>query len=146
MNPTPDFRDVKRHAIELVKYRVYGGDFERPLPRSDPEGFYNYKDDKIHLRVAISPRDGWLSCSVIAYVRHRRGLFRKSELVMSTGFGYDVQVFRPGLWCNYLARLAAETRAALQQESRESEAVAASSQADPNFEPIDDSAVFQDRS
>jgi hypothetical protein len=144
-NPTPDFRNVKRDAVELVKYRVYAGDFDRPLPKPDPEGFYNYKDDKIHLRVSISPRDGWLSCSVVVYVRRRRGLFRKSELVMSTGFGYDVQVFRPGLWCDYLARVAAETRTALQQEPRQSEAEAMARIIDENFAPIDDSSIFQDQ-
>jgi hypothetical protein len=133
---------IKSDVIDFMKHHVYRGDFDRPLPEPDAAGLYQYKDDKIRIALSISPRDGWLNCSVDVYVRLRRGLFAKSELVFSTGLGYEVSVFRPGLWCDYVADLAARARAAQHQNNRPEQPPGATTSNHSNFTPIDDSAVF----
>jgi hypothetical protein len=141
MNEHREIFSVKADAIEVVKNKVYGGDFERPLPDPDSSGFYHYKDKKIRIRLSISPRDGWLSCSVVVWVL-RPGWFKKPELVFATGFGYDVEVFRPGMWCDYVGRLASSSRLERGQLQQQQAASQVPKEPDQNFTPIDDSAIF----
>jgi hypothetical protein len=136
---------VKSDVIDLMKEHVYGGDFDRPRIRPDSEGLYHYDDRKIRISLAISPRDGWLSCSVMVWILRRRFLFTKAELVMSTGFGYDVSAFRPGLWCDHVSRLAGEARA-LQKERetlKNTEKQGSERPSQPEFSPVDDSSIFR---
>jgi len=135
---------IKADVIDLMKEHVYGGDFERPRVAPDSEGLYHYKDKRIRISLAISPRDGWLSCSVMVWILRRRLLVTKAELVMSTGFGYDVNAFRPGLWCEYVSRLASEARAAQRDRDKheQGEKDEAEQRSKPEFSPIDDSSIF----
>src|SRR5262249_16545604 len=129
---------------DLMNEHVYGGDFERPRVAPDSEGLYHYKDKKIRISLAISPRDGWLSCSVMVWFLRRRLLVTKAELVLSTGFGYDVSAFRAGFGCEYVSRLASEARAAQRQrdQHKQGEEHEAEQCSKPEFSPVDDSSIF----
>jgi hypothetical protein len=137
--------DVKSDAVDFMKELVYGGNFDRPRLEPDAGGFYRYKDGKIRIEVAISPRDGWLNCSATVHLLRRRWPFTRLELVLSAGFGYDVTVFRPGLWCNYLNELAGRARAAQckRDEENQRQQLADNVKTDPDFSPIDDSSIFK---
>jgi len=136
---------IKSDVIDLMKEHVYGGDFDRPRVKPDSEGLYHYDDKKIRISLAISPREGWLSCSVMVWILRRRFLFTKAELVLSTGFGYDVSSFRPGLWCDYVSRLAAEARATQKDRDgrKQIEKQSAEPATKPEFSPVDDSSIFR---
>jgi hypothetical protein len=140
--PQPDIHAIRSSVTELVKHQVYRGDYDRALPAPDASGFYHYRDKKLHVELSISPRDGWLSCSLNVYVIRRRWPLQKRELVLATGYGYDVSVFRPGMWCDYVSGLAEKVRpvATIAAAPEESAGQAAS---DLSFTPIDDSSIFR---
>ena len=133
--------EVKADVITLMKEHVYGGDFENPRQEMDAAGFYHYKDDKIQIALAISPRDGWLSCSIDVAVLRRGWIRKKPEVVFATGFGYDVSVFRPGLWCDYIKGLADNARGV--EKDRGESKPTADTEPDPKFTPVDDADIFR---
>src|SRR5262245_37790356 len=136
---------IKADVIDVMREHVYGGDFERPRLNPDSEGLYHYKDDRLRISLAISPRDGWLSCSVMVWILRRRLLFKKAELVLSTGFGYDVSAFRPGLWCDYISRLASDAREVQKNrdQQKQGEKQEAGQRSKPEFSPVDDSSIVR---
>jgi len=140
-----DAFQVRSDVVELMREHVYAGDYDRPRIKPDAAGVYHYKDKKIRIELSISPRDGWLSCSVVVWILRRRFLFRKPEPVLVTGFGHDVEIFRPGRWCEYVAAIAEHTRLLGQErERRLNESIEPLPQTDARFTPIDDSELFEE--
>jgi hypothetical protein len=137
-----DLEIVRSDLIDLVKFHVYRGDFDRPLPKPDAAGFYHYRDNKLHVELSISPRDGWLSCSLNVYIIRGRWPFRKEDLVLSTGYGYDVRVFRPGMWCSYVGSLAKKVRHNQAEQARRAHYESSQMNGQAEFTPIDDSDIF----
>src|SRR5262245_54960531 len=143
---TPDIKDaltVKTQVVEFMMEYVFAGDFDNPKVTPTVEGNFSYRDRKISIECRPSHREGWFSCAVEVHVIRKSWFSKKSDLVMSTGHGFDVWTFRPGLWIDYINKLAGNAR-------RQREAVSAASDApsptveDTSFTPIDDSAIFRD--
>lgn len=137
---------MKSWAVEVVREHVYHSDWERPRQRPDRDGFYHYKDRKIRIACAPSPRGGWGNCMVRVEVARRGRLFHRFELVLATGYAADVSVFRPGMWIDYLAGLAREIEtvgrereAGLSRQREEEER----RHLESRFGPVDDSKTFK---
>ena len=137
---------VKSLAVELMKEHVFRGDFDRPSRKPDSTGAYHFKDKILRIACRPSGRDGWLNCSVIVQLVRRGWPFPKLEPVLSTGFGVDVTVFRPGQWVDYLTSLAKGARDVQRDRdtvnTRKAEETARN-QYDSRFGPVDDSALFK---
>jgi hypothetical protein len=146
MNPNlKDALAIKSKTVEVVKEYVFGGDFEVPRVEPDQNGIYHYRDKKIHILCTPSGRDGWLNCSVMVNVVRKKWLVTREELVLSTGYGVDVWVFRPGMWIDFINRLADEVETTRRRRPADETKTAGEGAAreDDRFTPIDDSAVFK---
>jgi hypothetical protein len=119
--------------------------FNAALPLKK-DGLYHYDDGKIDIAYDVNTRphriDTFLKISVI-----RGSWLRKRDLVFDAE-NSRVEVFRPGLWVEYVADLAesarSERRAAEEVDRRmqEEAALRAQEERGKNFIPIDDSAIF----
>ncbi|MCI0490892.1 MAG: hypothetical protein L0229_30230 [Blastocatellia bacterium] len=137
---------VKSQAVELMKEHVFRGDYDNPRVRPDSLGTYHYRDRKIEIGCQPSRREGWLNCMIRIYLVRRRWPLRRIELVFSTGYGIDIETYRPGRWVDYLFQLAEgiekiqrEREAERQQHIEEEE----QRQRDASFSPVDDSSIFK---
>ena len=146
---TPETKNalsVKLQAVEFMKEQVFRGDFDRPRLKVDAAGAYHFKDKHIHISCTPSGRDGWLNCSITVLLARRRWLFRKLEPVLSTGFGVEVSLFRPGQWVDYVSILAERARELQLQRDNEHTSRAdeeARKQHETRFGPVDDSSLFK---
>lgn len=137
---------VKSRAIEFMKEHVFRGDYDNPRIKPDSLGTYHYRDKKIEITCQPSRREGWLNCIIRVYIIRRRWPFRRLELVLSTGYGIDIETFRPGQWIEYFLQLSehiegirrereAERQRLIEEEERR--------RREANFSPVDDSALFK---
>jgi hypothetical protein len=148
MDPeTKEALAVKSLVVELMKEHVYRGKFDSPSLKPDRAGGYNYKDKRIEISCSPSGRDGWLNCAVTVSLVRGRWPFRKLETVLSTGFGVEVSLFRPGKWVDYVANMAEQARD-LQLERDKEEHPKVEEEARRNHEarfgPVDDSSIFKE--
>jgi hypothetical protein len=148
MDPeTREALTVKSLVVELMKEHVYRGEFDSPRLKPDPAGAYHFRDKRIDIDLTPSGRDGWLNCAVTVSLVRGRWPRRKLEAVLSTGFGVEVSLFRPGKWVEYVSGMAEQARD-LQLERDEEEQPKAEEEARRNHEtrfgPVDDSSIFKE--
>ena len=138
---------VKSQAIEFMKEHVFRGDYDNPRIKPDSLGTYNYRDNKMEIDCQPSRREGWLNCIIRVHLVRRRWPFRRLELVFATGYGIDIETYRPGRWIDYLFQLTegieplkrgreAEHQQRLEEEERQ--------KYDANFSPVDDASIFKE--
>lgn len=152
MQPQADPKEAQRVlslAVEFMEWKTFEGGrrerFNAALPLKK-DGLYHYDDGKIDIAYDVNTRphriDTFLKISVI-----RGSWLRKRDLVFDAE-NSRVEVFRPGLWVEYVADLAesarSERRAAEEVDRRmqEEAALRAQEERGKNFIPIDDSAIF----
>jgi hypothetical protein len=152
MQPQADPKEALRVlslAVEFMEWKTFEGGrrerFNAALPLKK-DGLYHYDDGKIDIAYDVNTRphriDTFLKISVI-----RGSWLRKRDLVFDAE-NSRVEVFRPGLWVEYVADLAesarSERRAADEVDWRlqEEAALRAQEERGKNFIPIDDSAIF----
>jgi hypothetical protein len=146
---SPDIKNalrIKRLVSDFMKEQVYRGDYESPRLKPDATGAFHYSDRLLRIACAPSPREGWGNCIVRIEIIRRRLLFRKFEQVLSTGYGIDVAVFRPGMWIAYIEHLTAGAAGLEEQREVERRRHQLEDQArlmDENFGPVDDAAMFE---
>jgi len=137
---------VKSYVSAFMREHVYQGDYERPRVKPDAAGAYHYRDRRIQISCAPSPREGWINCAVIVQIVRRRFPFRRLEMVLSTGYGVDVYTYRPGKWIDYVVSLGEgveeieHQRAGLRRLQEEEEQAR---RMDDNFSPVDDASLFE---
>ena len=137
---------VKSQALEFMKEYVFHGDYDNPRVKPDSFGTYNYRDKKIEISCQPSKREGWLNCIIRVSLVRGRWPLRRLELVFSTGYGVDIETYRPGQWVDYLYQLGEgietlrrEREVERQQYVEEEEG----RQYDANFSPVDDASIFK---
>jgi hypothetical protein len=148
MDPeTKEALAVKSLVVELMKEHVYRGKFDSPSLKPDRAGGYNYRDKRLEVACFPSGRDGWLNCAVTVSLVRGRWPLRKLEAVLSTGFGVEVALFRPGKWIDYVSKMAERARN-LQLERDKEEQPKVEEEARRNHEarfgPVDDSSIFKE--
>lgn len=139
---------VKAKALEVIRAYVFGEDNGEPRVKPDQTGVFHYRDKKLHITCDPSGRDGWSNCAIMVFILRKQWfLFRKRELVLSTGLGVDLWAYRPGMWVDYVTRLAETAEKARHQRSLQAETdrdAAELRDQESRVSPVDDSSVFKD--
>ena len=140
---------IKARALEIMRGHVFREDNGEPCVKPDQNGVFHYRDKKVHITCDPSGRDGWSNCAItVSILRKQLFLFYRREPVLSTGLGVDVWLYRPGMWVDYINRLAGDAEKGQKERALKKEAdreAADRRDQDARFSPIDDSSVFKDK-